>query len=149
MSAKKDSHEARAFKGAMKECYRCKGTRHTATECKFKQEKCRACGKIGHIAKACRNKDMQNQGWKESRDVKKEKKPCAYQRSHPVQVKQNDSESDSSSEDALSLLFMKYKLGQMTDKHVRRVDLNVVKLNVNGKDVQFEITNWLQSHSYV
>lgn len=137
MKAKKGSQGASGFKGAGKECYRCKGTRHTAADCKFKQEKCHACGKIGHIARACRNKDVQNQGSRDNKDVKKETKQGAYHRSHQVEVKQE--ESDSSSEEALPMYFMKYKLGQMSDVQVRRVDPYVVTLKLNNKNVQFEI----------
>ena len=36
-------------------CYRCRGTNHLATECRFKDAICRNCSKKGHIARACRS----------------------------------------------------------------------------------------------
>ncbi|KAI2668897.1 Transposon Tf2-6 polyprotein [Labeo rohita] len=42
-----------------RDCYRCGGKNHKATECRFKKDKCYECGKIGHIARACRNKNKQ------------------------------------------------------------------------------------------
>ena len=36
-------------------CYRCRGTNHLATECRFKDAICRNCSKMGHIARACRS----------------------------------------------------------------------------------------------
>ena len=41
-------------------CYRCGGTKHRASECRFKQATCRACGKVGHIAKVCRSKTKEH-----------------------------------------------------------------------------------------
>lgn len=38
-----------------KECYRCGGTTHDHTKCRFKTETCHKCGKVGHIAKVCRS----------------------------------------------------------------------------------------------
>lgn len=49
------------------ECYRCKGTKHTAKDCKFKHEKCHCCGKVGHISRACRNRDAPNKGGNSSK----------------------------------------------------------------------------------
>ena len=120
VKSKRGLQGADGFKGATTECYRCKGTKHTAAECKFKQVKCYVCGKIGHIAKACRNKDAQESGSRGYRDGKRGKKPSVYHRSHQVEVRQDESES--SSDDALPFHFMKYTLGQMSDVHVRKVD---------------------------
>ena len=41
----------------LKPCFRCLGTSHNPTDCKFKTAACHFCGKIGHIQPACRNKN--------------------------------------------------------------------------------------------
>ena len=40
-----------------KACYRCRGTGHSANDCRFKEVTCNHCRKKGHIAKACRSWD--------------------------------------------------------------------------------------------
>ncbi|XP_041961667.1 uncharacterized protein K02A2.6-like [Alosa sapidissima] len=139
IKTKKGTQESSAFKESGNECYRCKGTRHNAANCKFKQEKCHACGKVGHIARACRGKNTLNQGSKEHGDVKREKKRGSYHRSHNVHERLDTSESDSSDEETLTLHCMKFRLGQMSDVHLRRVDPYMVEMKINGKGVCFEI----------
>ena len=39
-----------------RKCYRCGDTRHTASDCRFKDSECLHCGKKGHIARVCRIK---------------------------------------------------------------------------------------------
>ena len=36
-------------------CYRCLGTGHLPSQCRFKATKCNKCRRIGHIARACRS----------------------------------------------------------------------------------------------
>lgn len=100
-------------------------------------EKCHVCDKIGHIARACRNKDVQNQGSRDNKDLRKETTQGVYHCSHQVEVKQE--ESDSSSEEALPMYFMKYTLGQMSDMQVKQVDPYMVRLRLKDKNVQLEI----------
>ena len=35
-------------------CYRCGGTNHKQSDCRFREQLCRSCGKKGHIARVCR-----------------------------------------------------------------------------------------------
>ena len=37
-------------------CYRCSGTNHTSTACRYKDSDCLHCGKKGHIARVCRSR---------------------------------------------------------------------------------------------
>ncbi|KAL4009386.1 hypothetical protein ACER0C_003238 [Sarotherodon galilaeus] len=60
-SLTKGQQESRTFNGESKECYCCKGTKHTAADCTYNQGKCHACGRVGHIARACRSKTKLNQ----------------------------------------------------------------------------------------
>lgn len=48
-------HSTKDYRPNSGQCYRCKGTNHTASTCRYKSEKCHNCGKIGHIAQACHN----------------------------------------------------------------------------------------------
>lgn len=48
-------HSKKDYRPNSWQCYRCKGTNHRASTCRYKSEKCHNCGKIGHIARACRN----------------------------------------------------------------------------------------------
>ena len=38
-----------------KKCYRCNGTSHLASKCKYKSYECNNCKRIGHLSKACRS----------------------------------------------------------------------------------------------
>ncbi|XP_061156017.1 uncharacterized protein K02A2.6-like [Syngnathus typhle] len=126
-----------AFKcGNVQECYRCKG-QHNAAECKFKQEKCHACGKVGHIASACRNKSKQKR-YVVNPTAKKEQSRSSY-RSHNVQERPEDSDTDGSEEDSFPLQNIKFKLGRMSDIYLRKVDPYTESMKLNGKRVQFEI----------
>ena len=53
-SVHKVKEKQRHYPSAQKECYRCKGKNHSASDCYFKDSKCHKCNKTGHIQKACR-----------------------------------------------------------------------------------------------
>lgn len=53
-SVHKVNEKQRHSPSAHKDCYRCKGKNHGASDCYFKDSKCHKCGKVGHIQKACR-----------------------------------------------------------------------------------------------
>ncbi len=36
-------------------CYRCGGSNHHPTECRYRNEKCHNCGKTGHLQRACKS----------------------------------------------------------------------------------------------
>lgn len=131
--------EGGVFKGTTKDCYSCKGTKHTAADCMFKQEKCHAYGKVGHIAGVCCNKNTQNQGSKVLVDVKREKRRSSYYCSHKMQEKQGESSSDRSGEGGLTLNCIRCRLGCMTEVHLRGADIYIVEIKLNGKGVNFEI----------
>ena len=44
-----------------RKCYRCGGTNHASSECRFKDSDCLNCGKKGHIARVCRSRGKQPQ----------------------------------------------------------------------------------------
>ena len=137
METMRGSQETSAFKEMGQECYRCKGTKHNAANCKFKQEKCHACGKVGHIARACRNTNTQNQGSRGSEDGRGEKKRGFHHRSHNMQETLKASKSDSSEENTQTLYSMKFRLGQMSEVHLRIVDPYMVKMKLNLKKAAF------------
>ena len=133
-----DPREARAAsREDVRECYRCKGTRHTAAECRFKQEKCHACGKVGHIARACLSKAKTNQGGK--RPTERDRRQRPNYRSHKVQENQDESECPSSEDETFSLSCMTFRLGRMSEMHLRKVDPYMVEMKLNGKKVDMEI----------
>ncbi|KAL0151789.1 hypothetical protein M9458_052940 [Cirrhinus mrigala] len=43
-------------------CYRCGGSNHYPTECRYRNEKCHNCGKIGHLQRACKSQRTQRSG---------------------------------------------------------------------------------------
>ncbi|XP_033993597.1 uncharacterized protein K02A2.6-like [Trematomus bernacchii] len=133
----KKPQEAYAHREPTKECYRCKGTKHEAADCKFKQETCHACGKIGHIARACRSRSTQNGNSNKNADPKRERRQTTYHRSHKVQEQR--SQSDSSEEDTFLLNKMRFRLGRMSEVHLRRVDPYMVEVKLDSKFVNFEI----------
>ncbi|KAL3988098.1 5-hydroxytryptamine receptor 3 [Sarotherodon galilaeus] len=109
-SLTKGQQESRTFKGESKECYRCKGTKHTAADCKYKQEKCHACGKMGHIARACTSKTKLNQKKYGSTYVKKDKKQSSHYSTHNVGEKADNSKTDSSEDDSFTLNCVKFSV---------------------------------------
>ncbi|XP_039887198.1 uncharacterized protein K02A2.6-like [Simochromis diagramma] len=147
-SLTRGQQESRTFKAENKECYRCKGTKHTAADCKYKQEKCHACGKVGHIARACRSKTKLNQKKYRSTYVKKEKKQSSHYSTHNVGEKADNNKTDSSEDDSFMLNCVKcsqghnrklFKLGRGSAVHLRRVDPYTVDMQIDGKKVNFEI----------
>ncbi|XP_072304768.1 uncharacterized protein [Eucyclogobius newberryi] len=98
----KGLYSSGAFKSTTQEYYRCKG-QHNPGECKFKQEKCHACGKVGHIARACRTKSKQQKGHAKFNAGKKDQRNSSY-RSHNVQERQEDSNTDSSEDSPFALV---------------------------------------------
>ncbi|XP_061570028.1 uncharacterized protein K02A2.6-like [Cololabis saira] len=147
-SITKGQQETRTFKGENRECYRCKGTTHTAADCRYKQEKCHACGKVGHLARACRSKAKLNQKKNEYGYGKKDKRQSTHYRAHKVHQAVNESKTDSSEEDSFTLNCITcrpeyrsklYKLGRRSVEHPRKVDPYTVDLKIDEKEVNFEI----------
>ncbi|KAG7526603.1 putative protein K02A2.6-like [Solea senegalensis] len=144
----KGQQETRTFKGESRECYRCKGTKHTAADCKHKQETCHACGKVGHLARACRSKAKLNQKKHGSSNVKSANQRSAHYHSHEVCETEDNSTSDSSEDDSFTLNCVKcqrehkseqYRLGRRSVGHLRKVDPYIVDMQLDEKNVNFEI----------
>ena len=120
-----------------------RGTRENVTDARgpgiqqlsvFKEEKCHACGKVGHISRACRSKAKYDQGSKRLAERhKRDKRQNTSHRSHKVQENQDESESNSSEDETFSLSCMTFRLGRMSEVHLRKVDPYTVGVELNEK----------------
>uniref|UniRef100_A0A3B3H285 CCHC-type domain-containing protein n=1 Tax=Oryzias latipes TaxID=8090 RepID=A0A3B3H285_ORYLA len=140
--------ETRAFQGVRKECYRCKGTGHTAGDCKYKQEKCHACGKVGHIARACRSKVKSNPDKHEHKHHKRENKRGSHYHSHKEFDTEDEKKSEDEDQDSFALNCINsgpnlkgnvYKVGRQAGGDLGKVAPYTVKLKLDGQYVNFEI----------
>uniref|UniRef100_A0A3B3B4L9 Gypsy retrotransposon integrase-like protein 1 n=1 Tax=Oryzias melastigma TaxID=30732 RepID=A0A3B3B4L9_ORYME len=126
----------------------CKGTRHTAAECKYKREKCHACGKVGHIARACRSKIKTNQDKHEHKHQKRENKQGSRYHSHKVYDTEEEKKSEDDELESFTLNCINsetklggkvYKVGRQTGVDLKKVEPYTVKLKLDGQKVDFEI----------
>lgn len=76
---------------------------------------------------------------KKSAEAKREKGRSSNYRSHKVQEKQEDSNTDSSEDGTFKLRCMEIKLGRMSEVRLRKVDPYTVSIRLNGKCVTLEI----------
>ncbi|KAL0160115.1 hypothetical protein M9458_043840, partial [Cirrhinus mrigala] len=114
------------------QCYRCKGTYHTAASCRYKNEKCHICGKIGHIARACRNAKPKDHKSQPNGDTAK---AASRHKSNKVNV--NDPENVFP--DSFALGCVTYKFGSLHCSELQKVKPYTVQLNVDGRNVSFEL----------
>lgn len=124
MHSKKDYHPNSG------QCYRCKGTNHTASSCRYKSEKCHNCGKIGHIARACRNARTKDRKSHPNGDTAK---AASRHKSNKVEV----TDAENGFLDTFALGCLTYKLGSMDCSELQKVKPYTVELNVNGQNVNF------------
>ncbi|KAL1258019.1 hypothetical protein QQF64_011263 [Cirrhinus molitorella] len=101
-----------------------------ATE--YKKEKCHICGKIGHIARACCNGKPRDRKSHPNGDTAK---VAARHQSNEEDV--NDLENFF--QDMFALGCLTYKFGSLHCSELQKVKPYTVKLNVDGRDVRFEL----------
>lgn len=115
---------------ARSNCYRCGGL-HNSNECRFKLETCYNCGIKGHISRACRNKAGGSQDTSPSGKGKR-------------QFTSNDTRSalhiaeggDTGTNKETEEMYTIYSIVNMD---IPKVDPFTIKLDVNGKHVEFEV----------
>uniref|UniRef100_A0A3B3XII2 ribonuclease H n=1 Tax=Poecilia mexicana TaxID=48701 RepID=A0A3B3XII2_9TELE len=130
-----EGKEKRAdWKNRESECYQCHGKHHSAVECRFKDAKCHICGKIGHIARACRSKNKKKDETSlKERGARQGGRQGRSHKSHKVCEKQDDDNSSDQDEEAFTLACLS------TETSIQKVEPFEVKVEVNRKEVKFEI----------
>ena len=107
---------------AQNSCYRCGGTNHHHSKCRFKDYECRHCKKRGHLARVCRSKSKPAQP-----GAKGGQKPRAHQLT-------DDASSHEDEEDVA------YLLHQASEQRSKRNSKPIVTtMEINGREVEMEV----------
>jgi hypothetical protein len=124
------------FKSATKEtvtCTRCGKSNHDQSQCYFRDKVCHKCSKLGHTQKMCRSKIQGNQ---------------PNQRHTTSKVHQIEELSEDSSDMEVGIL----NWVEANDNNaVNRMTVKPISINldVNGRNVEMELTSQLNSHFQV
>ncbi len=116
---------------ASKSCFRCKGTNHSAPDCRFKTAKCHSCGKIGHISRACRSK-----GKTASRERERDSRDKKGSGHRAYKVEGSDSDD---SVDTFTLGCIKEYIRKVNSKNLTKVQPYTVDMQIDGHKVKLEI----------
>ena len=81
----RDKEKTNKISESQQTCYRCGGTRHSHTDCRFKEAVCRSCGKTGHIARVCRSNKPASGPTKTATRAHSSKKPTAGARAYHIE----------------------------------------------------------------
>ncbi len=79
--------------GQERACYRCGGTDHSASTCRFRGAVCHDCKKRGHIARACRG-NRPGGGQRRGEDTPRRRKQYTREAVHNVDREPDDRHSD-------------------------------------------------------
>ena len=113
--------------GGPDSCYRCNGTNHKPSECRFKETTCHSCGKKGHISRACFSKhkqpQQQHQSQRQQHQQGDKRQPTG--RTHHVETQPDGGSSDP-----------EYPLYSITSRKGRPI---IVAVSLNGTETEMEV----------
>lgn len=112
--------QRRENKTAKKTCYRCGSNDHMATGCPHKDKCCHKCRKMGHLARACKNSKSNSR---------------SRGNTHVLEAGESSDEEDS--DEYESRVHKVSGSGRKNQK--RRYDKLITTLQVEGKEIQFEV----------